>query len=223
MKRGVSLIELIISIVIMGIVVSTMPVVLTQTTDNNTFALRQEAIMALKTQMGKILTYDWDANSYNQTNQIAYILATNGDAELTARAGLVPLAGRRRFSPTGTNSTPSPFTHAAGDPMNDISDFNNNAMTLADSVISTTLNNAEHLDYIYRNDMNITTTVNYLSDAANYTQQTETFNFGTTANANTSNIKMVRVTATGAGGTSISLYAYSSNIGESKPLSPRSF
>lgn len=220
MKRGISLIELIISIVIMGLVVSTMPLVLSQTSDNNAFALRQEAIMAAKTQIGRILTYDWDANSYSTTDKKAYILATNGDAEITARAGLVAHAGRRGFSPTSATATPSPFTNVA--PPNDISDFNGDTMSLADSIVSTGLSHGGNLDYIHKNDMSLVTTVSYLSDNANYTQQTETFNFGTAANANTANIKMVRVSAQGTGN-NIDLYAYTCNIGESKPLPPRNF
>ena len=80
MKRGMSLIELILSIVIMGMVVMTLPLLLLQTQSNVAFSLQQEAILAAKQTLGSILTYQWDMRSYDANASYAYVLdVANGD------------------------------------------------------------------------------------------------------------------------------------------------
>ena len=76
MRPAFSMIELIISIVVMGIVVSSLPLILSQTEQSNTYAMQQEAILATKAKIGEILTYDWDDRDYNATDGRSYVLDT---------------------------------------------------------------------------------------------------------------------------------------------------
>ena len=61
-----SMLELVVAIVVMGIVVMSLPLILTQVQNNNAFAMQQEAILAAKAKIGDVLTYEWDANSISQ-------------------------------------------------------------------------------------------------------------------------------------------------------------
>lgn len=60
MRRGTSMLELVVAIVVMGIAVMALPLMLSQTKSNNEFAMQQEAILAARTKLGDVLTYAWD-------------------------------------------------------------------------------------------------------------------------------------------------------------------
>ncbi|HIP47310.1 MAG TPA: type II secretion system protein, partial [Campylobacterales bacterium] len=61
MKRsGFSLVELVLSIVIIAIALMTIPLMLNQSAKSNQFALMQESILAARTKMGNILSFKWD-------------------------------------------------------------------------------------------------------------------------------------------------------------------
>ncbi|WP_169974849.1 prepilin-type N-terminal cleavage/methylation domain-containing protein [Campylobacter sp. RM16191] len=59
MKRGFSLLELVISIVVMGIVFLSIPTIIMQNAKNNTSAIIQQSVMDTKTRMALILKAPW--------------------------------------------------------------------------------------------------------------------------------------------------------------------
>ncbi|QCD52911.1 type IV pilus modification PilV family protein [Campylobacter sp. RM16192] len=59
MRRGFSLLELVISIVVMGIVFLSIPTIIMQNAKNNTSAIIQQSVMDTKTHMALILKTPW--------------------------------------------------------------------------------------------------------------------------------------------------------------------
>lgn len=232
MRKAISMIELVIAIVVMGIVVASIPMVLTQTNDNIAFAVKQEAIMAAKTRIGDIMTYEWDERSYDATNAMRFILGTNSpDAQLNDRNGTVRIggvigSGRRRVSPIGFNATANgnlgkDVGEGAND-FDDIDDFAGDSVAVADSALF--VSNAGNLDYMLDASMSLDTTVVYVADTANYNQAAINFAFNPANVGASRNLKAITETITGLpDGNNIVLRAFVANIGQSKPLLPRNF
>lgn len=106
MRRGASMLELVIAIVVMGIAVSALPLILTQSQNSNAMALQQEAILATKAKMSYILAYEWDANSFDTTSGLSRVLDTTTSANAdnsfdannsTRRVGHINADKRRRL------------------------------------------------------------------------------------------------------------------------------
>lgn len=222
-----SMLELVIAIVVMGIVVMSLPLILTQVQNNNAFAMQQEAILAAKAKIGDVLTYEWDENSYDVTAQRSFVLdTTNGDSELgrvgttNRRIGHINANNRRKLydSTVALNNRSASAIGADGGDLDDIDDFNGLPAVALTAIAG---EEAQNLDYIF--DLNLTTTVAYAADAANYTSSTiGTFVFNPDNNATVTNIKTVSVQVSGAQNT-ITLRAFSCNIGESSLLPSRPY
>jgi prepilin-type N-terminal cleavage/methylation domain-containing protein len=213
-NRAFTLIELIITIVIIGIVSLSFPLIMTQTGRNIEIATQQEAILAGKTYIGTILSYPWDGNT-QYIGDTAMILETdnathasddefNRVAGTNLRLGNIDGAGRRRLSV----NTPTAFGAFGGVvPSADMDDFNNRVENL-NTV-------AADMDYMFR--LQLTPAVSYVSDSADYANDTVNFEFRTAAALDITNIKMVAVNVVdiGAGtNVNVTLRAYSANIGE---------
>lgn len=234
MRSAFSMIELVISIVVMGIVVASLPIILLQTQNNLAYALQQEAVMASKAKIGYIMAYDWDVSSYEDTSGYTRVLNTDGTAADNGfnvvplsvpprRVGHVQTDRRQRLrndlaTPTlagnfGTQTAPH-SNMATGFP--DIDDFHGH--------VETTTIVADDYDVVLRTTL--TPTIRYVSDSpnagSNYNQTTLPFTFATAAAAGITNIKMIEIrttdTATGGNTIDLTLRAYASNIGESRIL-----
>lgn len=216
MRRATSMIELVIAIVVMGIAVMSLPLILTQSQNSNAMALQQEVILATKTKIGYLLSYEWDANSYDTITGVSRVLNTtasaNADSDFNTtgirRLGHVIGDNRRRLrddlaAPTTDGS--AGWSNAA---LQDIDDF--------DGKDENTTIASDTMDYIF--NLQLRPTVNYVSDTANYINQQDinfTFNANTTF-TNPTNIKMITVQSRDASNNvNIILRAFASNIGES--------
>jgi len=214
MRKATSMIELVIAIVVMGIAVMSLPLILTQSQNSNALALQQEAIMATKTQLAYILSYEWDENSFDANASTSRVLVTNSDNDLNAtdirRNGHVEGEKRRRLWDTSASNTQrSPDSEILG--KNDIDDFNNYSETVAIA--------SQNMDYIFTLELN--TSVRYFTDTATYGDENLTdfsFDYASATPGNPSNIKMIAVTARdlpNRNSLNITLRAFASNIGES--------
>lgn len=218
MRKAISMIELIISIVIIGIVVTAMPLVLTQSSESNAFALQQEAIFHARTKMGVITKAAWDSNAIpTNMNDPLFIVDTNNtpaDDEFDAQAngrrlGSVFKNDRRTVdsSRAPTNVGTINWGDKPGNSWNDVDDYDGaNELIIAPN---------DKGDFITK--INLGMNVHYVSDAATYSDTNITdFDFLVT-NHGTSNIKLIEVNATNHENneTVVILRAYSSNIGES--------
>jgi len=227
MRKAVSLIELIIAIVVMGIAVMSLPLILTQTQSNNALALQQEAILSTKAKIEFISSYPWDQNSWDGTGSIFRVLDTTDspsadnafDVNTTTdirRIGHIQTDKRRRLWDVG-NANRAPNNEVTAAPNeDDIDDFNNhtdNNITIADPT---------QMDYIFA--LTMTPEIVYLRDTAigGYNGTTVQFDFdATNTETNTSkptNIKMITVRTVSQVGNdvNVSLRSFASNIGQSK-------
>jgi prepilin-type N-terminal cleavage/methylation domain-containing protein len=227
MRKAVSLIELIIAIVVMGIAVMSLPLILTQTQSNNALALQQEAILSTKAKIGFISSYPWDQNSWDGTGGIFRVLDTSAspsadNAFATAdirRIGHIQTDKRRRLWDVGhANRAPNNEVTAASTE-NDIDDFHNHNDDI-------NITDPTQMDYIFA--LTMTPEIVYLRDslsANNYlNSRTIQFDFNAiNTETNTSrptNIKMITVRTVSQVGNdvNVSLRSFASNIGQSKIL-----
>jgi len=209
-KKGFTLVELVIAIVVMGIALMSIPLMLSQANKSDEFSINQEAILAGTTKVTDILTYPW-----NETNSstVQYIFdVTNGDSDLNRsqsdhnrRIGNFKAKYRRKFynQITEANAT---LGHDKGNEFDDIDDFNG---------ISETISSGGTGDYLM--DLNLSTRVVYISDNANYSSS-PILNLGDlniSPTTPTTNLKMIEVTVTDnrTKETITTLRAFSANIG----------
>ncbi|MDR2342848.1 MAG: prepilin-type N-terminal cleavage/methylation domain-containing protein [Campylobacteraceae bacterium] len=229
-KKAFSLIELVISIVIIGIVSMSFPLILRQTSNNVAFAMQQEAILEAKTYMGTILSYPWDQNSLfiDNGNYKGIVLDIDtGDNLLRASNGLRPghIVGdlRRKMQIDSINTT---ITICKNDinciDKPSINQFNNSMQNLSVVIDG----DQKNMDSILR--LTLRSTINYVNDSLNPSNTTYnndsniSFKFGQTV-TNPTNIKSILVSANNATRdgpeVEIVLRAYSSNIGEFQLIS----
>ena len=233
LRPAIAMIELIFAIVVMGIVMLSVPQLLSTASQSGYVAIQQEAINEASTKVNIIMGYDWDENNTQDGNRTV-LFTTDGDAELNATQG--PPYTRRAGTPKSSYRT---FTGHGGltlkasaigkdlDDMNqtdDMDDFNGIGGTLLFE------ENAGASDYIERATVILNSTVSYISDAENdsgtYTNPGDNnlrFDLNTTAfpAGQTTNIKHIQVRLTSDSGVSelnktIILHAFSCNIGTYK-------
>lgn len=219
MRRAASMLEMVIAIVVMGIAVSALPLILTQSQNSNALALQQEAIMATKAKVAYILTYEWDARSYDANTSFSRVLDTTHsshahddfdvlEANSTRRKGHVNTDKRRRLR--DSNDVDRNATGFSNNGYSDIDDFSffGHDENVSISAID---------DYIFQ--INLHPDVSYIDDGKDlgidYDLNSTTFTFNKDATkSNPTNIKMITVTTTGDN-INIVMRAFASNIGES--------
>ena len=222
MRKAASMLELVIAIVVMGIAVSALPLILTQSQNSNALALQQEAIMATKAKISYILAYEWDARSYDANASASRVLDTTSssdadddfdvlDANSTKRKGHVRADKRRRLR--DNDDLDRNATTLTDNTYRDVDDFNGKDENMSISTID---------DYIFR--INLHSDVSYFDDGKmdtiDYDSNETTFVFDSNRTKNNpTNIKMITVQTTGENGINITMRAYASNIGESGILS----
>jgi len=215
-RSGFTLLELIITIVLLGIIFSAIPMILTQNQRSSSQALSQEAIYAGVTKMSQLLTYHWDENSITDDANNAIVYAKVLDANLSQQALLRSKNGsryrvghfagssRRSFFPKHTSAS------ALGSDTNDT--FPDDIDDLA--IINQILIAADN-EHGYKQNYRYTVLVNYVSDIADYNQTTiNGFNFNTVNIIVPSHIKRVTLDVTLNNEPQFMLETYVSNIGE---------
>lgn len=235
MRKGIAMIELIFAIVIMGIVMMSAPTLISTASTSGLVAVQQEAIAASSSEIGMILTRDWDEGGTDETTESPILIVTNGHADLNMilapdgnssgrRAGTPTMSSRKSFSSIGgeRNATAdSAFNDGDGD---DIDDFDTQSIALTGTRSS--------YGDLADTSITIATTVTYISDipsnnspAGSYNTRIITFNnpFDNNVSGITTNIKSITAQTTSTNlDTSIKLQAFSCNIG-TYTLKMRSF
>ncbi len=231
MRNAIAMVELIFAIVIMGIVMMSAPMLISQASQSSLQVVVQEAIAADASELGMILTRDWDESGTDETIESPILAVTNGDLEL--EMALFPdgnSSGRRAGTPTGSTRTSfssigtelsatleGAFNDGDGD---DIDDFNGQSTPLTGTRYA--------LGDLADVNITINTTVKYISDsptAGTYNSELLTFNnpFDNNVTGVTTNIKSVTSQVSSDNlDTAIKLQAFSCNIG-TYTLKTRSF
>jgi len=223
LKKGFSLIEVVFAIVIISISLMSVPMLLKQSSKSDEFSIMQEAILATSTKMGNILSYPWDSRSYDSTNAILRTLDIhNGDSELNRvtgsrdsnlRRGHIYQDKRRKFFDFTSVGRVYP-NHSIGATANSINYFHGKSVSIGGS---------DAYDYKDAN-MNMASSVFYVSDVANYSQRHIVSSVNTTTINNImgvrdTNIKMVQITTNSPKlNHNLTLRCYTCNIGQSKLL-----
>jgi len=235
MRNGIAMIELIFAIVVMGIVMMSAPMLVSTAAQSGLVAVQQEAIAASSSEIGMILTRDWDEAGTDETTESPILIVSNGNSELDMvlgpdgnssgrRAGTPTTSSRKSFS--SVSSVELDATLAASfttdvdvDGNDDIDDFNSDTITL------TGIRYAQ--GDLADTSITIDTTVSYVSDtpsSGSYNSSILTLNNPFDNNVTgTSNIKIITAqTASTNLDTSIRLQAFGCNIG-TYTLKTRSF
>jgi hypothetical protein len=237
LRKAIAMIELIFAIVIIGITLSSAPMLMDQAIKSGYVSIQQESVSAAAAQIDLVLTRTWDEVDANQSKS-AILTTTYANAGNAALRNFT--AGVRRVGMDGNSSRiTAHFTNnvliaasalgADGGDLDDVDDFNGNdynlSVYLAENIATS------DGDYIDRN-ISIRTTVAYGDDvprgvgggasANDYSATIITFSnpfFNTAVGAGqTTNIKLitVRLTTTTADielSKNITFSAFTCNIG----------
>ncbi|MDR3178191.1 MAG: prepilin-type N-terminal cleavage/methylation domain-containing protein [Campylobacteraceae bacterium] len=220
MKKAFSLIELVVTIVIVGIVSMSFPLILRQTSANVAFAMQQEAILEAKTYMGTILSYPWDQNSTiidNGNYRGIVVHVDSGDTLLEARGGHISGDLRRKI---GVDEATNGSIGICGNDLRCKDRSSMNSFSGVKQELSVVLEENRSIDTILK--ITLTPTIGYVSDRPNsgytYNGNNISFEFGQAPGATPTNIKRISIAASNTElddpEIRINLRAYSSNIGE---------
>ena len=102
-KKAIAMIELIFSLVIMGIVLMSAPMLIQQSIKSSNIALQQEAIVAAASQTSIVLSMNWDENNSNTAAGESPILDANG----SSFSGLDGVYGRNTLKDGNVTLIPS--------------------------------------------------------------------------------------------------------------------
>ncbi len=231
MKKGIALLELIFSIVIIAIALVSVPNLIQTTTKATNKVITQESISNAASYANKIMAAFWDENCTDPSyeNPILYVQNQHSNLQELKVSGIFigrrvgsPKETSRRFrnGPTGVRLTASQkLQKEPGETVpDDIDDYNGTVSTLNFVDNSTASINDYKDTQVY-----LSTTVDYLNDnVTNYDQSTVTFNqpFNEAKinKSQTTNIKLITITLTSLqdNDKKVVLKAFSCNIGSSK-------
>jgi Tfp pilus assembly protein PilV len=234
-RQGIAMIELIFALVIIGIVLMSAPMLISQASQSNSVALQQEAIAAIATHTNILLSKHWDEENAKLVGGVSPILHTdfnnsNFDFNLTeTRRGLSLFNGRLTVHNNVLLNASSIGEDGAGD-RNDIDDYHDqhNTVTVYGSQNIKSYEKMYKGDYIDIN-LDIHTKVKYIKDNqylnSNLIGDLNTSNITIDIDPSalivgglTSNIKFLNVVLSSTSGIkelnkNITLQAFSCNIG----------
>jgi len=224
-KRGFSFIELVVSIVIIGIAFMSIPLVLRETEKTLTLSIQQEAVMAGITQMVNIMSYRWDEQNTDDARNggSAKVLDTFNTTALEcnnysgSRRRIGHFVGNLRRRCYNTQVDATPIANLGSD-SNDMDDIDDVIATDNPLLVGT-------IDHItdYKNEYSTTITVEYVNDnldLTDFSQTTLTGSISITPATIPTSIKMITLTISSAQtDNTIRLRAFAANIGEVQYLS----
>ena len=169
-KRAIAMIELIFSLVIMGIVLMSAPMLIHQSIKSSNVALQQEAIAAASSQTAIILSMHWDEKNTQAGH--SFILDANSTSFKFPPAGLMqgglPLEGMRTFDknnskhPTISTNFGTDANETTYIDFDDVDDYHNSdfGLMLFNDEKNTTADVGEYID----TNISIKTTVRYTQE-----------------------------------------------------------
>lgn len=248
LKKGFSLIELVLAIVIVAITLASLPKIVSQTQKSNELAIKQELTYSAKTLMGRIVSMPWDSTALRaMCENDGRICDSNGTIRSYLRNkniripiyNSVPLNGRsgprsrpgsliannnayvnqNRISSADRSKTYTPGDNSYG--------FNDGGNDIDDfrGTLATRNEQVSNEDFI--SDMLFVTEVDYVSGTTSggTTLSFSTSDKGSLINGGVpTNIKRVKVTVEdtagnpGTGEYRSTMYFYAPNIGMNKPM-----
>lgn len=212
-RKAVAMIELIFAIVVMGIAMLAIPMITTQSGRSVESAMMQESISTAASQIQMIMARQWDQSDVDYLTSNTRPILTTESLYFANRGGLNGVTTTPRIADDTLSATVSADFDDGDGGLNDIDDYNG-IVTLLNNVVDSTTIAGDYID----EDINITSTVSYASDAMLVGPAT-TFNYNPSGAvpAGTTNIKRISVTLKSTESTfadkEITLHAFSCNIG----------
>jgi prepilin-type N-terminal cleavage/methylation domain-containing protein len=235
-RSAFTLIEIIFTILLLGIIASGLPMLLYSDFDTREESIVQEAIYASTAKISQILSYQWDENSLKEANNtvaMSRILDVNSsirDSEFDRnnskfRIGHFVATGRRSlYDINDTNKTPAlvlgpDLNETAPLFFDDIDDAINPNMSFiqGSGALATSVHG-------YKEEYNMSILVDYVDIRNNYLNTTLANEFEkNTSTVNATNMKRISISVFNSLGTILfSLRTYTANIGETS-ISSRIF
>jgi len=162
-RPAIAMIELIFSIVIMGIVLMSAPMLISTASSSVSVALQQEGVNEAASKVNIILTYSWDQNDVNATSVLHVI---GGSAQFEAnssnggeRIGVPYMSGgkHRTFKlDNGSEYNASTTLGKEGSNTDDMDDFNGDTIAL-----TSYSSGSGGTDYIEKGTVTMSTVVSY--------------------------------------------------------------
>jgi len=199
MRKGLSLIELIFTIVIIAVVFTVIPKIVLALSKNDEFTIKQDALFNGMTMMQMISRLSWDENSTN-SNDILQTASSDFNCSSTTHYRVGGFRGSRNCE--------------------------NNVTLAGIGTEELSLNLYDDIDDFHNKDINTSlyrlhVEVKYIADTITYTGQNANIGLIQTSVPTSTNLKMVDMNITYAGnkaslvGKTISQFTYvSSNIGK---------
>lgn len=224
-KRGIAMIELIFAIVIMGIALLSAPMLIQQSIASSNVALQQEAIAAVASHMGVILSKHWDEGDTNLSSGVAPVITlTNAVAGSPFNLAGIDMnttnVSGRTSSVSGNAINASAILGQDNGDFDDVDDYNGVPINIATFNAETSTVGGLG-DYVDKN-ITINTRVSYANDrptgALGAVVNADNNIFSNNNIANESNIKYIEATLTSNSGVAelnktITLRAFSCNLG----------
>jgi len=220
-RKAIAMIELIFAIVIMGIVLLSVPNLVSVSTSSGFVSLQQEAIATASSQLNLIMTKNWDENNTFDNRPILATDSLTAGLAPTQRAGRVQRAIVTSSSIELNATKPNKLGPDINDTFDDIDDADGTIMTLRD-FNATNITSGDMID----TNITIGTTVVYVDDnttTGTYNSTSITFNISSTpVTVGSRHIKYISTRLTTDNPAveldkNISLNAFSCNIGTYKP------
>jgi type II secretory pathway pseudopilin PulG len=211
--RAFTLFEIVISLIVLGIIATTFPLILTNITKIAKNVTKEEIILNELSLLKIILMYEFDENNTQDNNFYKDLNASNGDEELLinsysaftgdARIGKAEFNNNYLRSGSSLDVSNIKVDTKSGEVENnsstydDIDDFNGYETTI--ELINVKLD----------------VSVYYIEDNATYSDENISFKYDYNKKANKTNIKLIKISSNKG----VSLYYPTCNIGASKYLS----
>lgn len=225
-RSAIAMIELIFSIVVIGIVLMSAPILMQQASKGGYVTMQQEGINEASSRISMIMEYDWDENDrvFNtilRTSSLDTDLngTINVDGIIVKRIGTPNESSKRKFIDINNNESSATPWNSLGTDVSDAREDDIDDFAGTTYLIEIETSSA---DTIEKTTIDIDTDIAYISDSPStgaYNSNALSFNPNFTQTLNTeSNIKRITTTLTSSSGVeelnkTIILHAFKCNIG----------
>ncbi|GAX88114.1 conserved hypothetical protein [Lebetimonas natsushimae] len=211
-SKAFSLFEIVISIVVLGIIAATFPMILQNVTQTAKNVTKEEIILNETSLISMILQYYFDEKNTEGDNFYKDLNASNGDSELLINY-YTPYSKYARIGKKEFNN--NELRSGSGD------DVSNIGLDAGENNINT-YDDIDDFDGYSQviNGVNLTVSVYYIKDDTNYSAEDINFSYNYDYNTtiNHTNIKLIKISSKSKDG-NVTLYYPTCNIGASKFLS----
>ncbi|WP_024788049.1 MULTISPECIES: type II secretion system protein [unclassified Lebetimonas] len=205
--KAFSLFEIVISIVVLGIIAATFPLILESVFKTAKTVTKEETVLNEMSLLTMILPYYFDENNTLGDNFYKDLNASNGESELLINFNSIYTGPARRGKAEFNNNI---FRSGSSLGVSDIgTDSGENNISAYDDIDD--FNNFSEMI----NGVNLTVRIYYIEDNASYNDQNLSFSYNYNNIANKTNIKLIKITSDN----NVTIYYPTCNIGASKFLS----